>query len=200
MRKILVASDGRHFSKAALNYALHLNSLHELLIVGMFLSDLYYISIPNVFAETGVAWEYLEDDVTKEELRNNLHTFEEICQREQVEYRTHRDNRDMVMEAIINETRFADLLIVSGQTFYANFFGESVNDALKTTLENAECPVLVVPENFTGFENVVLAYDGSTSSMFAAKQFAYVLPELTTLPAHLVTIVREEATTSRTKS
>ena len=45
-------------------------------------------------------------------------------------------------------------------------------------LQHTECPVLVVPENFYFPSQNILAYDGSASSVFAIKQFAYLFPDL----------------------
>ena len=50
---------------------------------------------------------------------------------------------------------------------------------LTEALKIAECPVIVVPENFEYPMTNLFAYDGSESSMFAIKQFAYILPQLT---------------------
>lgn len=38
-------------------------------------------------------------------------------------------------------------------------------------------PVLIVPQKFYYPENIILAYDGSESSLYAIKQFAYIFPE-----------------------
>ena len=49
---------------------------------------------------------------------------------------------------------------------------------MKDTLQHTECPVMVVPEKFHFPSLNLLAYDGSTSSVFAIKQFAYLFPDL----------------------
>ena len=49
---------------------------------------------------------------------------------------------------------------------------------MQEALHDIECPAVVVPENFDFPENNILAYDGSESSVFAIKQFAYLFPEL----------------------
>ena len=45
-------------------------------------------------------------------------------------------------------------------------------------MHHAECPVIIVPEEYSFPLSVVLAYDGSKASVFAIKQFAYIFPEL----------------------
>jgi nucleotide-binding universal stress UspA family protein len=49
---------------------------------------------------------------------------------------------------------------------------------LQDALNDVACPVLVVPEKFEFPESIILAYDGSDSSVYAIKQFAYLFPEL----------------------
>jgi hypothetical protein len=44
-------------------------------------------------------------------------------------------------------------------------------------LRNAECPVILTPNEFENPEEIVFCYDGSASSVFAIKQFTYLLPE-----------------------
>lgn len=57
---------------------------------------------------------------------------------------------------------------------------------LTDLLHDAECPVLVVPEEFNPPEQLVLAYDGSRASVFAIRQFCFLFPGLCGLPATLV--------------
>jgi hypothetical protein len=49
---------------------------------------------------------------------------------------------------------------------------------MEEILKKAECPVMLVPERFREPGQIVLAYDGSESCMFAIRQFAYLFPEL----------------------
>ena len=87
--------------------------------------------------------------------------------------------------------RFADLAIIGSEVFYKNFGNDNPNSHLKTTLHNAECPVLLVPERLETIDNIILAYDGSKSSVFAIKQFVNTLPELCTKETLLVYAVED---------
>jgi hypothetical protein len=53
-------------------------------------------------------------------------------------------------------------------------------------LEEAACPVLVVPEQFDFPKSIIMSYDGKEDSIFAIKQFAYLFPEWSDLPTILV--------------
>jgi hypothetical protein len=51
------------------------------------------------------------------------------------------------------------------------------NEYLKDLLHISECPVIIVPEKFEFPSTIVLAYDGSESSVYAIRQFATLFPE-----------------------
>ena len=83
------------------------------------------------------------------------------------------------------ETRFADVLIIGSEVFYENLGGK-LNEYLQDILHRSECPVVVVPEKYDFPKTNILCYDGSESSVYAIKQFAYLFPELTKHPTLLV--------------
>jgi hypothetical protein len=62
--------------------------------------------------------------------------------------------------------------------FYKNLGKENLNPYLKYAMHEAECPVLIVPENFEFPTSNILAYNGDETSIFAIKQFKYLFPEL----------------------
>ena len=71
------------------------------------------------------------------------------------------------------------MVIFSGELFYKGVIESNQFDYLRDALHAAECPVLIVPENYQFPDNNILAYDGTESSVYAIKQFAYLFPELT---------------------
>src|SRR4029077_9562628 len=75
---------------------------------------------------------------------------------------------------------------LSSELFYQNIDKNQPNDYLKKTLHHAECPVLLVPENFSAPKSLIIAYDGKGSSVFAIKQFAYIFPTLRKLKTLVV--------------
>ena len=192
MKKILIAFDGNHFSEGAMQMAEWLNEGQTLLMTGVFLSPVDY---RDVIGYTGAGMsgavilpEIGADDVA---VRANIARFEEACQRNGFEYRVHRDTDFFALQELIRETRFADLLILSGETFYDNIDSEQPNEYLKRTLHESECPVMVVPEDFSAPGSPVLTYDGKASSVHALKQFAYLFPERCSLDAILVSAEEE---------
>ncbi|WP_341838843.1 universal stress protein [Chitinophaga caseinilytica] len=86
---------------------------------------------------------------------------------------------DHIADTVVTECRYADLLLIDPA------LGLSVSNAghspsmARNILSQSECPVILVPERFDGLEEIVFAYDGSPSSVFAIKQFCALFPRLT---------------------
>ncbi len=105
--------------------------------------------------------------------------FRSLCEKNNISCIIHEDSDDFALPELIKETRFADLLIIGSEIFLKNVSQDNYNynAFLKDTLQHTECPVMVVPEKFNFPDLNLLAYDGSTSSVFAIKQFAYLFPD-----------------------
>lgn len=180
MKKILLAFDGCHFSEGAFEFAKALNNLSPSLLTGVFSPLIDYSSLWSY--SVGVSGQLLvpaleDDDV--ETVGKNIDRFEASCRSAGIEYRVHKDFTDFALQALKKESRFADLLLIGSETFYANIAGGNTSSFLKDAIHEVECPVLVVPEQFEFPKTNILAYDGSESSVYAIKQFAYLFPELT---------------------
>lgn len=180
MKKIIIALDGQHFPHGAFEFVKTINNKSSILLAGVFLSPVDYSKVLAFTGMEGVAMmpEWLmrgEDDVL---VSKNIEIFENACIAEGIEYRVHKDTDMMAISSLIEETRFADVLLVSSDLFYENVQKEQPNFYLEEVLKKAECPVMLVPENYKETSQNILTYDGSESSVFAIKQFAYLFPEL----------------------
>jgi hypothetical protein len=98
----------------------------------------------------------------------------------------------MAISSLIEESRFADGLLVSSELFYENVQKDQPNFYLEEVLKKAECPVMLIPENYEEPQQVILTYDGNESSVFAIKQFAYVYPELAKKETVLISMTDQE--------
>ena len=179
MKKVLLAFDGVNFSEGAFEFVRRLNGISPLLVTGVFLPQTDYSSLWSYSAgkSEGLFIPYLEDE-TVSVIEKNMERFESLCRQNQIEYRTHKVLFDFAMPMLKKETRFADLMILGSESFYDNIGLQEPNYYLKDALHEAECPVLIVPEEFGFPSKNILAYDGSESSVYAIKQFAYLFPEL----------------------
>lgn len=196
MKKILLAFDGSHFSEGALQFANRLNEITPILLTGAFLPQ---TDLANLWSFSGGGLRGQEfipmiEPTDADVIRKNIKRFESYCSANNIEFRIHKDYFDFALPELKKETRFADLLIISSETFFQNAGSDDVNDYLKEALHGVECPVIVVPEKFDYPVTNILAYDGSESSVYAIKQFAYVLPELAANETTLVYINEREST------
>ena len=187
MKKILLAFDGMHFSEGALEFARRLNELRPVLLTGIFLPQAEYANLWSYGdAMSGPLFIPVIENSEEEKVEKNIARFEKLCQKQGIEYRVHKDCFDFALPELKKETRFADLLIIGSESFYENLGTKGPNDYIQDTLHGVECPVLVVPEIFDFPTTSILSYDGSESSVYAIKQFAYLFPEMAENPTLLV--------------
>ena len=168
MKKIIIALDGEHFPKGAFEFAKYVNNQKEILLAGVFLSPVDY---SKLMAYSGG----MEGIAIMPELL------------------TKNDDEDIVaLSSLVEETRFADLLLVSSELFFKNVESNQPNYYLEELLKKAECPVMLIPENFKEPDQILLSYDGGQSSIFAIKQFAYLFPELVVKQTTLVSVIEDD--------
>jgi len=181
MKKILLAFNGRHFSEGSVGFTKALNKKSPIMLTGVFLPQVDYANIFSLWGG-GTSGPMLvpafETGKETSAVRENIKRFEDFCEKLGIEHSVHEDFNDTAVANLIRETRFADLLIIGSETFYHVPGNDDPGDMLKDTLHGVECPVIVVPEEFEFPHTNILAYDGSSSSVYAIKQFAYLFPEL----------------------
>ena len=95
--------------------------------------------------------------------------------------------------SIIEESRYADLLIINSDTSFENRIEGSPSSYVKEILSGSECAVVLAPDSFYGIDEVVFTYDGSKSSVYAIKQFTYLFPELKDKKATLIQIYEDDS-------
>ena len=180
MKKILLAFNGRHFSKAAIEFAERLNEKDSILLTGAFLPHVDYANLISYWGggSAGPLYVPVVEGEDSDAVQQNIKRFESYCQKNGIDYRVHKDFDDFALPGLKKESRFADLLILSGETFYKNPNTDEPSEYLKEALHGVECSVVVVPEDSVFPQTNILAYDGSAQSVFAIKQFAYLFPEL----------------------
>lgn len=193
MKKILLAFDGTNFSDGAFEFARRLNEAEPVLLTGVFLPQADYAGLWVYGDGMGVPvlTPLINDDEEQEEIAKNVERFSQRCIANSIDFRVHKSLFDFAVPQLVTETRFADLLIIGSEVFYKSF-EHGPNEKLKEVLRRSECPVIIVPEKFDFPENIILTYDGSDSSVFAIKQFAYLFPQLCSNNAILVYMTREE--------
>lgn len=197
MEKILLALDGNNPQAPALDFACWLGSFTHSKITGIFLENLAAEEdlVLQDSGRSGAAWQadkncdaYARKNVLVEK---NIDFFKQACERRGTRYAVHRDGGDPAGE-IVQESRYADLLVVDGETSFQKKFEGTPTAFVKDVLAAAECPVIIAPGHFEGIEEIIFAYDGSKSSMFAIKQFTYLLPGLDDKKVTLLNVKNQE--------
>ena len=120
----------------------------------------------------------IEFETREEYIATNRRLLSDACINRGVNPRFVQDD-PYDFEELVKETRYSDLVIVDGNISFEKRFEGNPTVFLRLLLERTECPVIVAPESFESIEEIIFAYDGGESSMFAIKQFTYLFPELT---------------------
>ncbi|MFZ9717956.1 MAG: hypothetical protein ACO3BD_01245 [Chitinophagaceae bacterium] len=190
MKKIVLALDGNHFPKGAFEMAAWLNQQEPILATGVFLNP---VDISKIVAYTGLEavplMPEMIDDTYAEKVNENIKRFEEHCIAEGIDFRIHNDAEQLPIASLIRESRFADMILISRDSFFSNISKIQPNEYMQELLKKTECPVLIIPDAFIMPEEILLMYDGEASSVFSIKQFAYLLPEMKQLPVTLMQLV-----------
>lgn len=184
MEKILVAIDAFNPDKNAIEFACYLGRLTKSKITGVFLENV--TANQKVVLQNGNEIPYAHQDADDywvqtlariERIEKSIRFFRQKCAEEEVLCRVHRD-RGFPATELIEESRFADLIVIDAKFSMNEHYEGSPTDFVSDILKNAECPVVLAPEDFDGINEIVVAYNGSASSVFALKQFAYLFPQL----------------------
>jgi nucleotide-binding universal stress UspA family protein len=187
MRKVILALDGEHFPKGAFELAASIHREEPILLIGVFLSP---VDISRIVAYTGIEaiplMPSLAESDYSEQVQNNINLFQQKCISEGLEFRVHNDAENLPLASLVKETRFADLVLISRESFFSNISKSQPNEYMQEFLKKSECPVLIVPDQLEMPDRIVLLYDGDVSSLFAIKQFTYLFPEECKLPATLI--------------
>jgi nucleotide-binding universal stress UspA family protein len=181
MEKILLAMDAAKLNMKTIDFACHIARLTRSRLTGVFLE--------------GLVADYqrgLNDIVDSRLTESNIHTFREACVCRETLSRVHRD-RGIPISEIIAETRFADLLIIDAETSFAKADRHIPGRFVKDALESAECPVLIAPYTFDTFDEIVFAYNGTISSVYAIKQFTAIFPQLTKKKVSVVNVRQDSS-------
>lgn len=191
MKKVLFAINSDHFSKAAFEFVLKMNEQEPILVAAVyvpaFASELAYATPGG--AEAIMIPQIIEEQ--KAMMWDGIHSFQEACIANGLEFRIHGDVGYTIAEGLEHETRFADLLVIGYEGYYKQMDKEYMQDEIKHIVEKSECPVVLVPESASFPDSVVIAYDGSADSVYAMKMFSYIFPQMKSAKAILTYVGKD---------
>lgn len=103
--------------------------------------------------------------------------FKDGCEARSVRYSFKREAGDPVA-AVIAESRYADVIVMDAVTSFDDQAEHTPTAFVRNVLTASECPSIIAPQHFERIDEIVFMYDGSRSSVFAARQFTYLFPQL----------------------
>lgn len=193
MKRILFIGAGKEFPQGAFRFLQSIFEDGEIGIMGLFfraIDDefLHVISLGPIAApELKLRERELED------LRAIKAMFARKCGEANLKYQVHPNEDGWDSQLFARESRFSDLVVLSAEQFYAEVDPSQPNLFLREALHAAECPVMVVPENYREPQRLIIAYDGSRNSVHAIKQLAYLFPSYTDLPTEFIYVKEDNS-------
>ena len=186
MKRILLLLDGLHGPSGILSSVLHIvqtdNSFVQVILLhrSYVLANLSYpLSIDLPVMET-------EQEEDRRLLEDNLHLIHNTLTLSKVNYSV--EEGDITLDEVLKNSAFADLILADARIVFSDLLYFPLRISFKDLLADAHCPVLLLREEMSQVERIILAYDGSNSSIYAIKLFSYLFPVWRSLPAYLVTI------------
>lgn len=93
---------------------------------------------------------------------------------------------------VIAESRFADLLLIRSDLSFGMLPDTNPPEIVRELLADAECPLMVIPEKVHHMQEILFAYNGTYSSMYAIRQFTQLFDNLSEVPVKVVYIIEKE--------
>lgn len=196
MKKFIAAFDSLNFSDSTLNYAVYFSRHCNAHLVGVFLEDFtrHSYSMSDITRHEGSSFEtHVEemDEQDQEARKNSISRFGEICSRSGVEYSIHRD-RNLAMQELQHESIYADLLIIGSGESMSRYEEAAPTRFIRSLLNDVQCPVVLVPENYQPIDKFILLYDGEPSSVYAVRTFSYLFESVKNVETEIVCVKAPE--------
>lgn len=192
MKKILFVCDGKNFSKASFNFIKLLNQTEKIVVAGVFyLSvDVRILFPTSLYPDPEPLSELIERE--KDQVKETVRLFVNSCTASGIEYRLHEKGAAWSLNAVVKESRFSDVLVLSEELFFADWGLQQPNHFMREVLRNAECPVIIIPERFKGIDKVLIAYDGKAEAVLALKLFSMLFPGFSNLAATIFYVGKQD--------
>lgn len=191
MKKILAVIDAVNYKEEQLQAIQYVSGMLNGNLTIVMLEDVNSITplmAPDFAA--GVPGRYYEIVIKASEEKSRIIQENTEALRQAVTARglacvVHTDKGSAAEETML-ESRFADLVLLGKELSFPFLFDTEPSGFVKNVLANAQCPVLVIPENMSVLKGVIFTYNGTFSSMYAIKAFANIFPDLVAKDATVV--------------
>lgn len=195
MERILVLVHGSGPQKATMEFACSIADLTQSKLTGLFIEpgcrkDLQASIICQSRHKEGVIC--LPGKERLAQKAESKLSFQRFCDNHQLKY-----SPDMIEVKtpadVYLQTRFADLLIITADAEVVSDDGDIPSEFATEVLKHSECAVFVAPLTYRKMKEIVFTYDGTSSSVFAIKQFTHLFPGLSDLPVTFLEIRSDDA-------
>lgn len=177
MEKIVLIADSRRLDDSLIDFGCYLAKLTQSKLMAILLDNSgIELRIAKTYSRLVASENQEEETTVVMDHDQSMLYFMEACRKKSVMAEVHVENGSP-SEAVLFESRFADLVIVSPTLSFLGDADDLPSSFVKRLLSKSECPVMLAPDTFRKVEEIVFCYDGSASSLFAIKQFTYLFPQ-----------------------
>ena len=197
MQKILLALDAHDVNTSSVHFASYLANTTKSKLTGVFLEN----SIGEAALETQTSCDPFgcvhtttlrsTATIAPVNIDKDVALFKKICTDNDARFSVH-ELKGKPVKQMVRESRFADVIITHGGLHFSDeknygWPSEFVSELLVYT----QCPVIISPFYFNALDEIIFAYDGSDSSVFAMKQFTYLFPQFNETRTTLLEVLPE---------
>jgi hypothetical protein len=186
MKKLLLPFEGNHYPQDLLDFVATLQPVSASLLTAAFVPESDYAGMLQVEQCQAIGETPCYGKDEERMVNYNSRKLERFCEEFDIKLKIHLDQEDFALPCLRRESRYADLMLMSGRHFFGDIDKDQPNAWMKDILHRSECPVLLLPDKSALPGELILTYDGSASSVYAIRQFAYLFPEFCRVPATLV--------------
>ncbi|RYZ24244.1 MAG: universal stress protein [Chitinophagaceae bacterium] len=196
MKKIIAAFDGLRFSESTLSYAIDLAKKAGAHLVGIFLEDphLHSYSIAEMQTYAGESFDVHMRTLNKrddEKRQTAVDRFRHACESGGITCSIHRDRNSPIRE-LLHETIYADLLVIKASEGLHSKQETPPTSFVRQLLQEAQCPVLLVPNVYHHIESIKLLYDGAPVSVSALRAFSYLFESFKEKDTEVISVKTED--------
>lgn len=197
MKKILAVFDGYKLCKSTLQHGISIAKENGNHLTGVFLDSFFYrnYNLTKVLKTSLNPDETIKKLDREDELQrsNSVYEFETACQQANISFSIHRDHSVPLIE-LQYESMFADLIVINEREKFTRSDTRKPTEFIRDLLTDVQCPVLVVPDNFSEIKKLVFLYDGEPASLYAIKMFSYIFDVWRDLPVEVITVNERNVT------
>ncbi|SDD02050.1 hypothetical protein [Niabella drilacis] len=178
MIKVLIASEGTVISPTVFEFVKQMNGQMPVLLSGLFLPASHFTDL--LTHNACPAQDLPCDEKMHRGLVELVYEFIGFCKKNNICYTLYSDGGRFELPELQYETRYADLLLIGEELLKIADTGSWCGSCLADLIRDSECPIVIIPQTYTAPTKNIIAFDGSAASVYALKQFSYLLPGFAT--------------------